>query len=155
MARRYYLDDPQAPKANSLVPSASAIITDAQGRILLEKRRDNSLWGLPGGAMEIGESIGETIVREVKEETGLDVLPQAIVGLYTNPHHVIAYSDGEVRQQCSICFACTLVGGTLQVDDESSQVAFFAPQDIAHLAMHPSTRLRIQHFLEQKAPVIE
>jgi ADP-ribose pyrophosphatase YjhB (NUDIX family) len=110
-----YYNDPHAPKANSIVPAASAIVTNDDGNILLQRRTDNGLWGLPGGALEIGESIGETIVREVKEETGLEVVPKSIVGVYSNPKHVIAYSDGEVRQQFSLCFACTVTGGELQV----------------------------------------
>jgi hypothetical protein len=60
-----YYDDPDAPKANSLVPAASAIVTDEDGRILLHRRRDNDMWALPGGVMEIGESLGECVVREV------------------------------------------------------------------------------------------
>jgi len=70
MARIDYFNDPNAPKANSIVPAASAIVTNAEGKILLERRSDNARWGLPSGVMEIGERIGETIVREVKEDTG-------------------------------------------------------------------------------------
>lgn len=73
MARTDYYNDPNAPEPNSVVPSASAIVTDEHGRILLVKRRDNTLWALPRGGHDIGESIEQTAVREVKEETGLDV----------------------------------------------------------------------------------
>lgn len=105
--------------------------------------------------MEIGESIGETVVREVKEETGLDVKPEYIIGIYTNPKHVIAFSHGEVRQQFSICFYCSIIGGNIQVSDESYEVAFFSPDEIEQLNMHPSIHLRIQHYLERKSqPVI-
>ena len=77
--------------------------------------------------MDIGESIGETVVREVKEETGLDVKPEYIIGVYINPKHIIAFSDGEVRQQFSICFYCTIVGGEIRASEESYEVAFFSP----------------------------
>lgn len=150
MVRKDYLDDPNAPKANSLVPAASAIVINGDGKILLHRRSDNDLWGLPGGAMEIGESIGETVIREVEEETGLDVVPDYISGIYTNPHHVIAFSDGEVRQEFSVCFACRIVGGELQVSEESFEIAFFAPEEIERLNMHPANRLRIQHYLERR-----
>ncbi|MEO8973270.1 MAG: NUDIX domain-containing protein [Ktedonobacteraceae bacterium] len=156
MARKDYLDDPNAPKANSLIPAASAIVTNEEGKLLLHKRSDNSLWGLPGGAMEVGESIGETIMREVKEETGLEVIPEYITGIYTNPHHVIAFSNGEVRQEFSICFACRIISGKLQVSQESFEVAFFAPYELEQLDIHPANRLRIQHYLEHKAlPIIQ
>src|SRR5437660_2443291 len=95
MARIDYWNDSHAPQANSLIPADSAIVTDDQGNILLHRRTDNDLWALPGGAMNIGERIGDTVVREVKEETGLDVTPEYIIGIYTNPNHVIAFSDGE------------------------------------------------------------
>jgi 8-oxo-dGTP pyrophosphatase MutT (NUDIX family) len=150
MSRTDYFNDPHAPRANSIVPAASAIVTDDEGNILLHRRSDNDLWALPGGAMEIGESIAETAIREVKEETGFDVKPQYIIGIYTDPRHVLAFSNGEVRQEFSLCFACSLVGGTIGVSDESFEVAFLSPREIEHLNMHPSIRLRIEHYLEHR-----
>jgi|ERR1019366_609884 8-oxo-dGTP pyrophosphatase MutT (NUDIX family) len=151
MARTDYIHDPHAPQANSLVPAASAIIPNNEGKLLLHRRSDNGLWALPGGAMEIGESIAETVIREVKEETGFTVHPDSLIGIYTDPHHVIAFSNGEVRQQFSLCFACTIVGGTMQESDESFEVKFFFPHEIEPLNMHPSIRLRLQHYLEHRS----
>lgn len=111
MARTDYYNDPDAPPANSVVPSTTAVVTDEHDRIVLIRRRDNDLWALPGGGMELGESIVDTAVREVKEETGLDVEVTGLIGVYTNPHHVMAYTDGEVRQQFSLCFTTRLLGG--------------------------------------------
>ena len=71
MGRRDYYDDPDAPDANSLVPAASAIVVDEAGRILLHRRQDNNRWALPGGRMELGESVSGCAIREVHEETGL------------------------------------------------------------------------------------
>jgi ADP-ribose pyrophosphatase YjhB (NUDIX family) len=137
------------------VPAASAVVTDREGRILLQRRRDNDLWSIPGGAMEIGEDIATAAVREVKEETGLDVEPISLVGIYSDPQYVVAYSDGEVRQQFSICFACRVVGGQIATSNESSEVGFFTPQEIEDLPMHESIRLRIRHYLEHRPqPVI-
>jgi 8-oxo-dGTP pyrophosphatase MutT (NUDIX family) len=149
MARTDYYNDPNAPEPNSVVPSASAIVTDEHGRILLVKRRDNTLWALPGGGHDIGESIEQTAIREVKEETGLDVEVTRLVGIYTNPAHVVAFTDGEVRQQFSLCFITKLRGGELAIDHESTDIAWSEPADIEQLDMHPSMRLRIQHYLNQ------
>jgi ADP-ribose pyrophosphatase YjhB (NUDIX family) len=155
MRRIEHLNDPQAPSANSLVPAASAIVVDDAGRILLHRRTDNALWSIPGGAMEVGESIAQTVVREVKEETGLDVAPERLVGVYSNPRHVVEYADGEVRQQFSVCFACRLVGGQVATGDESSEVGFFTPAQIQAMPVHESIRLRIRHYLERRPePVI-
>ena len=150
MQRIDHYNDPDAPRANTLIPAASAIITNEHGEILLHRRSDNNLWALPGGTMEIGESIRQTVIREVREETGLQVEPERVLGIYSNPKHVIEYPDGEVRQEFSICFACTIVGGKLHTSSESLELAFFTPQNIEQARMHDSTRLRIQHFLEHK-----
>jgi ADP-ribose pyrophosphatase YjhB (NUDIX family) len=150
MARTDYYNDPDAPPANSVVPSTTAVVTDAQDRIVLIRRRDNDLWALPGGGMELGESIVDTAVREVKEETGLDVEVTGLVGVYTDPRHVMAYTDGEVPQQFSLCFTTRLLGGDLLVDAESTDIAWTSSRDIPSLNMHPSMRLRIQHYLEHR-----
>jgi 8-oxo-dGTP pyrophosphatase MutT (NUDIX family) len=150
LARKDYYHQEDAPKANSIVPAASAVVTDQNGRILLHRRRDNRLWSLPGGALELGESIEETIVREVKEETGFDVKVVKCIGIYTDPRHIIAYSDGEVRQQFSICFECRIVGGEKTVSSESYEVHFFTLEEIEQLAMHPAQRIRIQDYLQGK-----
>ncbi|MGO9351297.1 MAG: NUDIX hydrolase [Mycobacterium sp.] len=150
MARTDYYNDPDAPAANSVVPSTTAVVTDEHDRIVLIRRRDNDLWALPGGGMELGESIVDTAVREVREETGLDVEVTGLIGVYTNPRHVMAYTDGEVRQQFSLCFTTRLLGGDLLADSESTDIAWTPSQDIPSLNMHPSMRLRIQHYLEHR-----
>ncbi|WP_432198611.1 NUDIX domain-containing protein [Streptomyces sp. bgisy027] len=148
MARTEYYDDPAAPEPNSLVVAASAVVTDAEGRILLQRRQDNDLWALPGGGMEMTDSLPGTAVREVKEETGLDVEITGLVGTYTDPRHVIAYSDGEVRRQFNVCFTARMVGGRLAISDESTELRFVQPKEIDQLPMHHTQRLRIRHFLE-------
>jgi ADP-ribose pyrophosphatase YjhB (NUDIX family) len=150
MARCDYLDDPTAPKRNSIVPAASAVVTNDAGQILLQRRADNDLWALPGGTMDLGERIAETAVREVKEETGLTVEVTGIVGIYSDPAHVIAYTDGEVRQEFNICFAARLVGGQLSKSDESTEVRWVDREAVNDLPMQESIRLRIRHFLENR-----
>lgn len=150
MARTEFYDDPSAPKPTRIVPAASAVVTDQDGRILLQRRTDSGLYALPGGMMDLGESLPQTAVREVREESGLDVEITGLVGTYTDPLHVIAYSDGEVRQQFNICFAARVIGGSLRISDESTDLRFVAPKDIAALPMHHTQKLRIDHFLEQR-----
>ena len=129
-------------------------MTNDAGEILLHRRTDNQLWSLPGGKMEIGETLAQAIIRECHEETGLQVEPERIVGIYSDPKHVIAYSDGEVRQEFSICVACRIVGGEVRLSEESYAVRFFAPARIQDLDMHPSIRLRINDYLERSEPVL-
>ncbi len=155
MSRTEYHNDPNAPKPNSLVVAVSAVVTNDAGEILLHRRSDNELWSVPGGAMELGESISQAVVREVKEETGFDVEAERLVGVYSDPGHIVAYSDGEVRQQFSICFACRVIGGDFAESDESLDVRFFTPADVSQVPMSESVRLRVDHFLEgHSQPVI-
>lgn len=156
MGRTDYYKDPQAPRPNALVPAATALVVNDKGEILLERRRDNDLWALPGGAMNLGETVAQGIVREVREETGLDVEPAGLVGIYSDPQHLIAYDDGEVRQEFSICFRTRLLGGHLAADRESADLRWTAPGDLDGLPMHPTTRLRIDHYLAgQQEPFVQ
>jgi ADP-ribose pyrophosphatase YjhB (NUDIX family) len=150
MARTEFYDDPNAPQPNSLVVAASAVVTDDQHRILLQRRRDNDLWALPGGGMEMADSLPGTAIREVKEETGLDVEITGLVGTYTDPRHVIAYTDGEVRRQFNICFTARITGGELAISDESTELRFIPREELDALPMHHTQRLRINHYLEHR-----
>ena len=151
MSRIDHFHNPSAPEPNSIVPACTVVARDPEGGVLLIRRTDNQLWALPGGAMEFGESVVETAVREVREETGLDVRVNGLVGIYTDPHHLVEFSDGEVRQQFSICFTAELIGGTIATSDESSDVRFVYPADLDGFDIHPSMRLRIEHGLSEKA----
>ena len=143
MGRIDYFNDPAAPRPNSVVPSTTSVVLDDQGRVALVRRKDNGLWALPGGGMELGESIEDCAVREVKEETGLDVEITGLVGVYTNPHHVMKYDDGEVRQQFSLCYRTRLLGGELAFDSESTDIAWIERDAIANVRrVNPALRLR-------------
>jgi ADP-ribose pyrophosphatase YjhB (NUDIX family) len=151
MGRRQYFDDPNAPAPTTIVPAASVAVRNTSGELLLEWRRDNGLWTLPGGTMNVGERLHETAVREVREETGVDVEVTGIVGIYSDPRHVIAYDDGEVRQQFNVCFAARPVGGTLHASQESWAVRWVPVDELVELPIHQSIRLRIQHALSERS----
>ena len=75
---------------------------------------------------------------------------RGLVGVYTNPHHVMKYDDGEVRQQFSLCYNTRLIGGDLKFDEESTEFAWVSPDELESLPIHPSMRLRITHYLEHR-----
>ena len=157
MSRRIdFFDDPEAPKANSIVPSANAIVVDEAGRLLLIHRTDNDNWALPGGAMDFGESLSDTAVRETLEETGVQVEVTGLVGIYTDPRHVILYtSNNEARQEFSVVYTARPIGGTPTPSDESREVEWVEPARIGMLTMDRSMRLRIDRYLAgEKTPYL-
>jgi ADP-ribose pyrophosphatase YjhB (NUDIX family) len=103
-ARRIdYYNDPAAPRVNSMVPSVNVAVVNEAGDILMIRCTDNGNWALPGGAIDLGESVAQAAIRETRGETGIDCEVTGIVGIYSDPRHVILYtSNGEARQEFSI-----------------------------------------------------
>jgi ADP-ribose pyrophosphatase YjhB (NUDIX family) len=152
MARRDYVDDPDAPKANSLVPTVTVAARDALGRLLVVHKIDHDSWALPGGAVDLGESVAEAAVREVVEETGVTVEVTGLVGIYSDPRHVMAYDDGEVRQQFSICLSARHVTGEPRPDGTEVRAARWVDAaELAGLKVHSSMRSRIDDALSGRA----
>jgi ADP-ribose pyrophosphatase YjhB (NUDIX family) len=149
VARRIdYYDDPSAPEANSLVPSVDVVVTNSAGEVLLIRRSDNDNWAVPGGAIDLGESLVQAAVRETQEGTGIDCEVTGLVGIYTDPRHVILYtSNGEARQEFSIVLTARATGG----EPERSGVRWVPRVDLGGYAMDRSMRLRIGHYLEGRA----
>ena len=147
--KRDYYNDPHAPKTrNSIVPAVTAVVRDDFGELLMIERADNGYWALPGGAQDFGESITDADkALRFGEETGIDVEVIALSGIYSDPGHVIAYDNGEVRQEFSLRFHARPVSGMLSSDSEIRQVRWIAPDRLEGRSIHPSMRLRIIHGL--------
>lgn len=151
MARRIdYYYDPGAPPANSIVVAVTAFILDEGGRLLMIRRTDNDRYAIPGGAQDVGETVSQTVVREVREETGITVEVTGLIGVYSDPAHVIAFADGEIRQEFSLCFRAQPIEGQARTSSESKEVLWVEPARLDDLNIHPSIRLRIQHGYEHR-----
>ena len=138
-------------KALGVRPSVSAVIFDRRGRLLLQQRSDGGQWGLPGGSVEIGESVAAAVVREVREETGLTVRPLRIVGVYSDPtFQVVRYPDGNVWHYVSICFECRALRGTLTTCDETLALDYFPPRRLPKTLL-PNHRIRIRDARARRA----
>lgn len=145
-----YYDDPKAPPANSLVPSVNVVVTNDNGDIVMIKRADNDNWALPGGAIDLGESLTQAAIRETKEETGIDCEITGLAGIYSDPKHIILYtSNNEARQEFSIVLTARATAGQPTPSNETSEVRWISPSDIDHCHMDRSMRLRIDHYLER------
>jgi ADP-ribose pyrophosphatase YjhB (NUDIX family) len=137
----------EVTKARELRPGVAAVIPNGEGRILLQRRSDNGLWGLPGGSVEIGESVRNAILREVREETGLGVEVVRLIGVYSDPRiQIVRYPDGNVVHYISTLFACRILAGELQTGDETLELRFFDPADPPD-DLVPMHRIRIQDAL--------
>ena len=122
--------------------------------MLLIRRTDNGNWSLPGGGIELGESVAQAARRETLEETGIACEITGVRGIYSNPGHVIEYtSDGEVRQEFSIVLTGRPVSGVPTPSDESSQVAWVGGEDLVSLPMHASMRARLDHAAGGRPPL--
>jgi len=118
-------------RTGKLAVGCEAAIFDESGeRILIIRRRDNGMWCQPGGHIEPGESVAETCVREVKEETGLDVDVFRLVGIYSDPNRVAEYADGNRFHPIVLSFEARVIGGSLHDSDESSEMGFFTMAEI-------------------------
>jgi ADP-ribose pyrophosphatase YjhB (NUDIX family) len=143
MARRDYYYDPEAPKPNSIRPAAAVALLDSDGNILLLRRKDNDKWTMPGGTLDYGESLTDCAIREVREETGLQIRITGLIGTYTDPRILIAYSDGEVRQEFTMVYAAEIESGDLKIDEESKQAAWTPLSSVVGLPLAESQKRRL------------
>jgi len=151
-----FYDDPRAPAANSLVPSVNVVVVNTDDSILMIRRSDNGNWAVPGGAIDLGESVAQAAVRETLEESGIRCEVTGIAGIYSDPRHVILYtSNGEVRQEFSIVLTARALSGQPTPSSESSEVRWVPASGVPGYTMDRSMRIRINDFLTpSKSPVI-
>ena len=155
MSRVEYLNDPAAPAPNSLVPACGVLAADEQGRVLLQRRRDTGQWALPMGRMELGETPSECAVRETREETGVLVQVTGLLGVYSDPGHIVAYGDGEIRQAYEVMLLARPVEGEPAANDEASDVRWVAPSDLEGLDIHPTQWQQLNDYLNGTYPHVD
>jgi ADP-ribose pyrophosphatase YjhB (NUDIX family) len=132
--------------------AVSVVVTDESGNVLLQRSSEGDFWSIPGGGMQPGESFSHAVARAMKEETGFDVEPTGLVGLYSYPVQLVVHPKGEVRQEFSICFKARLVRGDASSDKgESKELCFVSAHELSRLTLHRSARASIQHFLDGRA----
>jgi 8-oxo-dGTP pyrophosphatase MutT (NUDIX family) len=136
---------------NQIRPSVAAVIFNEDARILLQQRGDNGYWGLPGGSVELGETVEAAVLREVREETGYEVEIVRLVGVYSDPQHtVVHYPDGNVVQYISCLFECRIVRGTPALSEETIALDWFVAGNLPDLFV-PHHRQRVQDACARQA----
>lgn len=146
----------RAGKAGKLAVGCSAAVFDEnRERILLIRRADNGKWAVPGGYMEAGENFFEACAREVFEETGLQVQVTRLISVYTNPHLLVEYADGNRWQLVILHFEAKILSGALSQSDESTALQFYTPAETANLDMSLLDRFRVvDAFANQESTIV-
>jgi mutator protein MutT len=119
-----------------LLPAAAAIVRDSEGAILLHRRADDGNWSLPAGAIEPGETPARAAVREVREETGLEVAAERLLGLFGGAGFRHVYPNGDRVEYLVAVFGCRILGGPLDMrDGEATELRHFAPDAMPELGL--------------------
>lgn len=127
-----------------IILNCAGAVIEKDGRILLQKRSDNGLWGLVGGLLELNETYTEAMVREVREETGLSVEPESFLGIFHN--HDMIWANGDKAHTLGAYFTVRILGGELRTDEESLELKFFPPEELPDL-FAPDHREAVKAFL--------
>lgn len=133
---------------------ANVIIMDSSNRILLHHRVDNDTWGLPGGAMELGESLEQTAVREVNEEVGLICTNLKVFNIYSGNKLYYKYPDGNEVYNVTATFICRNYTGQIVVDKTEGKDAKFFNIDSIPDKISPPVKVIIDDFIEQYESLI-
>jgi len=114
-----------------ITPAARAVIQDEEGRVLFVRRKDNDEWGMPAGALELGESILDCLKREVLEETGLEVVSATPIAIYSEPRFAFTNTYGGEHQMLAVVFLIDEWRGSLvKKTDETTDAKFFSVDDL-------------------------
>lgn len=138
-----------------LTVGCGAIIEDNSGRILLQRRTDYDVWGIPGGLLELGETFEDTVKREVFEETNLTISNVKLFGIYSGKNGFAQYANGDKVFSVQIIFHVTDYIGNLQTNNESKELCFLNKDEIPK-NVNPHQAPFIEDWLnEVRIPVIK
>lgn len=136
-----------------LLPSVMGVVYDSQSRVLLVRQSADGLWSTPGGVLEPDETPATAVVREVREETGLETTIVRLLGVYGGPTFVVDYPNGDRSQYLSVIFECAVAGGTPTADnDETDAVMFAGPEEMANIRCQPWMH-HVMPLLWQRSPL--
>ena len=135
------------------IVAVGGIVEDGKGNILLVKTR-NGGWVFPGGQVEVGENLTDALVREIKEESGIDVTVSKLIGVYSNTA-IHKWYDGitDVPTKVMLDFTCELNGGELAISDETTDSQWIAKNEVLNMITAPAIQTRYKAFLDYKGGV--
>lgn len=131
-----------------ILVGAGVLIVNEQGGLLLQRRTDNGLWGIPGGSLEINETTEEAARREVREETGLTVGEMTLFGVFSGGELFYVYPNGDQTAIVSIIYQTSDVEGEMRIDgDESLELRYFSVSELSTLELSPPNKAILKQFL--------
>jgi 8-oxo-dGTP pyrophosphatase MutT (NUDIX family) len=137
-----------------LVCGAGVILVDGENRILLHHRTDNDTWGIPGGAVELGERVEETAIRETREEVGLTCHALELLGVYSGPELYYQYPNGDEIHNVSVVYLCRDFSGTIEVDPVEGTEARFFPIGELPEAISPPVRVVLEDVVRRFEEIV-
>ena len=114
--------------SRKIILNAAGALIIRDGKILFQRRRDNGKWGLIGGLVEMNETYEQAALREIREETGLDVKLDSFLGIFHN--HNMVWNNGDAAHVVSAMFTASIVSGEPRVDEESYELRFFGKDEL-------------------------
>ncbi len=136
-----------------ILNSTAVIISDKQNRILLQRRTDNGLWGLPGGLLEMDETISEGAIREVFEETNLKIEITKFIGVFVNRNMV--WHNKDKATVYAFGFVGKVISGKLKINDEESlELKYFNKNEIPLVHSIDNQRI-IEAYYENRFNLVE
>lgn len=136
-----------------LQDGAAAVIVNEKGEILLQSRADRDKWGLPGGCQDLGETLAETVIREVKEETNLDVKREdlELIDIVSGETRRSEYPNGDVVINNTVLYLVKKYSGELKWDEESKEMRFFKLDEVPENQHDPDLVEAYRKYLERKS----
>jgi len=157
MAKTHVIQGDRVGREGKIRLGCSAVIFDKKReKVFLTQRADNGQWCMPGGGVDAGESIEEACVREVWEEVGLKVRVLRLVGVYSDPHRLVVYPDGNKRQIVALNFEVEILEGSPKLSEEVTEFGYFSIEEMKKLEMLGNHYERIlDAFKGQVAAIIK
>lgn len=146
---KFYYQNPDAPEPNKPRSMGVSVFIEQDDKLLLECRSDSGRWSMIGGALEMKESVQDAVLREVKEETGLDVMGYRLFGIFSDPSRIIEYPDGNIILSITVAFRAEVdPEQEMQISDESLELRYFSREELKTLDIVETHRHIVDRWLE-------